>query len=299
MFKKKQLLYVSLFVLFAAGLAGCKGNFEKLRAGNDVGKKYQEALRLYNKKKYSKALILFDDLNKRFRGQAEAEDLAYYFAYTNYHLRDYTTARYEFKQFADTYPGSPKTEECRFMSAYCYYLESPTFSLDQENTQKAIESLQLFINLYPKSDRVAEASRLITDLRNKLEDKAFANAKLYLTTGVYNPENYRAAVIAFKNVLRDFPDIRYAEEIEFLSIKAQFLFAENSVETRQEERYGEVVSMSNDFAEKYPSSKFFQEAADLKKDAEKGIAKAKSIIAAEAALRKEKSGTVQDTTVKN
>jgi outer membrane protein assembly factor BamD len=72
--------------------------------------------------------------------------------------------------------------------------------LDQENTLKAIESLQLFINLYPKSERVAEASKLIQNLRDKLEKKAFENAKLYFVTGAYDPSNYKSAIIAFKNV---------------------------------------------------------------------------------------------------
>ena len=42
-----------------------------------------------------------------------------------------------------------------------YYLDSPDFTLDQDNTYKAIESLQLFINMYPKSERVSECNQLI------------------------------------------------------------------------------------------------------------------------------------------
>jgi len=157
-------------------VGSCKSKFEKLRASNDNAKKYKEAIRLYNKRDYSKALELFDVLVTRYRGQEQAEDLYYYYAYTNYKLRDYTSARYHFKTFADTYPTSSRAEECRFMAAYCYYLDSPIFSLDQTNTQSAIDALQLFINLYPKSDRVAEASKLIQNLRDKLEEKSYANS---------------------------------------------------------------------------------------------------------------------------
>ncbi len=39
-------------------------------------------MRLYNKKDYSKALILFEDLSQKYRGRAEAEDLNYYYALT-------------------------------------------------------------------------------------------------------------------------------------------------------------------------------------------------------------------------
>jgi len=273
MFKNKRLLTWCLLLLVAVA-AGCKSKFEKLVASNDTGKKYQEAIRLYNKKDYSKALLLFDGLNQKYKGRGEAEDLAYYFAYTNYRLRDYTTARYQFKVFADTYPNSARAEECRFMSAYCFYLDSPNFTLDQENTFRAIESLQLFINLYPKSDRVVEASTLIADLRDKLEKKAMANARLYLDIG-----DYKAAVFAFDNALKDFPDTKYAEEMEALSVQAQYLYAENSLEIRQEERYGQVIEMANTFAESFPESKFLKNIQDYKKRSEQGIVQVQKLIA--------------------
>jgi len=280
MFKNKRFITHCLVIMMATAV-GCKSKFEKLQASNDTGKKYQEGIRLYNSKKYSKALILFDDLNQKYRGRDEAEDLAYYLAYTNYKLKDYTTARYQFKVFADTYPNSPKAEECRYMSAYCYYLESPNYSLDQENTVKAIDALQLFINLYPKSERAPEAGKLIQNLRDKLETKAFDNAKLYLTTGDYDAQNYRAAVIAFRNVLRDYPDTKYAEEIGYLSIKSQILYSQNSLETKQEERFNEAITMADEFAEDFPNSKYLKEVKDLRKNSEHGIAQAKKILAAQ------------------
>jgi outer membrane protein assembly factor BamD len=273
MFKNKRLLTWCL-LLAVALVTGCKSKFEKLVASNDTGKKYQEAIRLYNKKDYSKALLLFDGLNQKYKGRGEAEDLAYYFAYTNYRLRDYTTARYQFKVFADTYPNSARAEECRFMSAYCFYLDSPNFTLDQENTYRAIESLQLFINLYPKSDRVVEASSLIADLRDKLEKKAMANARLYLDIG-----DYKSAIFAFENALRDYPDTKYAEEMEALSVEAQYLYAANSLEIRQEERYGQVVEMANTFSEEYPESKFLKNVQDYKKRAEQGIVQVQKLLA--------------------
>lgn len=284
MFRTKHFFILSVTLLVFTLVSGCKSKFEKLRASNDIAKKYQDAVKLYEKKDYNKALILFDDLVQRYRGRAEAEDLYYYFAYTNYKLKDYTTARYNFKNFADTYPNSGKAEECRFMAAYCYYLESPIYSLDQINTLKAIDALQLFINLYPQSDRVAEASKFIDDLRDKLETKSYENAKLYLTIG-----DYKSAVIAFKNSMRDYPDTKYAEEMEFLIIKSQYLYAKNSFEEKQEERYLEAIQLSNEFGENFPESKFLKEARELKKDSEKGIEDVKKLLASLAAEKKVKT----------
>ena len=281
MFKNKLNISLSILLVIIIAFAGCKSKFEKLRASNDTAKKYREAVRLYEKKDYNKPLSLFDDLVTKYRGTAEAEDLSYYFAYTHYKLRDYTTARYHFKTFADTYASSAKAEECRFMAAYCFYLESPTFSLDQENTIKAIEALQLFINLYPKSERVAEASKLIGNLRDKLETKSYANAKLFLDIG-----DYKSAVIAFRNSAREFPDTKYAEEMEFLTIKAQALYAKASFEIKQEERYNEAIQLYNEFVQNYPSSKYLKEAEEIKKSSEKAIIDVKKLIALQTAEMK-------------
>jgi len=277
MFKKQLTFLVAVFAVLMIVLGSCKSKYEKLKASNDNAKKYSEAIKLYNKREYSKALGLFEDLVTRYRGHEGAEDLFYYNAYANYKLKDYTAAGYHFKNFADTYPSSPRAEECRFMYAYCLYLDSPIFSLDQSNTSKAIDGLQLFINLYPKSDRVAEAGKLIQTLRDKLESKAFANAKLYLTIG-----DYQAAVIAFNNTLRDYPDTKFAEELEYLTIEAQYQYAKHSSEFFQEERYGLTITDADQFTEKYPTSKYLSDAARYKKDSQEGIVETKRILAAAA-----------------
>ncbi|MBC7912525.1 MAG: outer membrane protein assembly factor BamD [Pyrinomonadaceae bacterium] len=298
MFKNKQILTYCLLVLFTV-FAGCKSKFEKLQESSNTGKKYQEALRLYNKGDYNKALILFDGLMQRYRGMAEAEDLSYYFAYTNYKLKDYATARYQFKQFADSYPNSLKAEESRFISAYCYYLESPNFTLDQENTTRAIEAMQLFLNLYPKSERVAEASTLIANLRDKLEKKSFSNARLFYDIGGTgaDAQNYRSAVIAFKNSLRDFPDSKYAEEMEYLMVRAQYLYSKNSLETKQEDRYTEAIGYANDFEEDYPNSAWLKDVQSIKTDSEKNIVAVKKLLAS--ILVPQQNKDKQDTTQKN
>lgn len=265
---KRSFIPLLLVLLFSA--SSCKSKFEKLRASNNLAMKYEEAVKFYERGKYTKALVLFDELMERYRGRSEAEDLYYFTAYTNYRLRDYTSARYRFKLFATTFPNSPRAEECRFMNAYCYYIDSPRSSLDQENTRKAIDEMQLFVNLYPDSEKSEEAGELIQDLRDKLEAKAYSNARLYYDMGM--GDDYRAAVIALENVLKDYPDTKYAEEIEYLIVKAQYNFANNSLPNRQEARFGEALDYFDHFAEKYPTSSYMPELNDIRASSEKKIA---------------------------
>lgn len=266
--------FLLVLLVVSISFLSCKSKFEKLKASNDYQKKYQEGIKYYNKKDYSRALALFDDLIQRYRGREEAELLFYDYAYSNYFLKDYTSAGYHFKNFADTYPNSARTEECRYMSAYCSYLESPNSSLDQTNTLASIDKMQLFINLYPKSTRVAEANKLIQNLHDRLETKSYNNAKLYLTIG-----DYKSAVIAFRNSMRDFPDTKYAEEMEYLTIQAQYLYAKNSLETKQEERFGEGVTAYVEFIERYPSSQYAKQAEVYKRQCETGIENVKRYFA--------------------
>ena len=187
-----------------------------------------------------------------------------------------------------------------------YYLESPRSSLDQENTYKAIDALQLFINFYPKSERVADASKYIADLRSKLETKAFENAKLYYDLGGYDISNYKSAVIALKNAQIDFPDIKYAEEMDLLIVKSQYSYAKNSIELRQEDRYNEAITYADEFAESHPQSKLLDQAKALKKDSEAGIEHARRVIAEfqkdqekyKAMLAKEAKADSTNTTIK-
>ncbi|MDB5003178.1 MAG: outer membrane protein assembly factor BamD [Mucilaginibacter sp.] len=274
MFKKQLPLFAGLLIVLLFAIIGCKSKYDKLKLSNDNAKKFQEGKRLYEKKEYAKALGLFETLLTRYRGTDGATDLFYLNAMANYKLKDYTAAAYHFNEFATSYPSDPRAEEARFLTAYCYYLDAPGFSLDQENTYKCIEKLQLFINLYPKSERVAEASKLIQDLRDRLELKAYSNAKLYLTIG----EN-QSAVIAFGNTLRDYPDTKYAEELEFLTIKAQYEYAHQSREYKQEERYTQAITFADQFTDKYPKSIYLSQAQKLKKDSAAGIQDAKRIIA--------------------
>jgi outer membrane protein assembly factor BamD len=132
-------------------------------------------------------------------------------------------------------------------------------------TKEAIESLQLYINLYPYSDRVDEANRLIDELMDKLVYKSYLNAKLY-----YDFENYKAAVVALDNSLKEYPDSQYREELMYMLLKSKYLLAINSVEEKKQERLSGALDEYFSFVDEYPESqyrkeadKFYETVADL------------------------------------
>jgi len=246
-----------LFLLIPAVFAACSP-YNRVLKGSDMDAKMEYAVKLYNKGDYFKALPLLEELITVYRGTQKAERTYYYYAYTNYRLGDYTSAAYDFENFSKTFPTSQFAEECAYMHAYCYYQDSPDFSLDQTNTYKAINELQLFADRYPASQRITECNRLIDLLRGKLETKSFEQARLY-----FNMEDYKAAVTAFRNLLNDFPSTSFRENALFLIVKSEFLLAENSIDEKKSERYSETLGFYGEFTAAYPESKFKKEADDI------------------------------------
>lgn len=248
------LFFLSIALVFASGCS----HYSKMLKSTNTDAKLDYAIELYNKKQYFKALPLFEELVTVYRGTKKAEKIYYYYAYTNYKLEDYETAAFDFENFARTFPTSEYAEECAFMHAYCFYQDSPDYTLDQTSTVKAINELQLFTDRFQSSSRIEQCNSLIDQLRLKLETKAFDNAMLY-----FHMDEFKAAVTAFRIVLHDYPAGKFREESSFMIIKAWYQLAENSIETKKEERYKESLKAFNEFASKFSESKFKKDADDL------------------------------------
>ena len=231
-----------------------------------MDEKYEAAVKLYNEKDYSRALQLFDQLIGAMRATEKSERIYYFYAYCYFNQRDYTLGSYYFKRYTTNFPTTPFTEECLFMSAYCNYLNSPGYSLDQTVTYEALKDLQTFTNMYPTSKRMSECNDLIDKLREKLELKDYKVAKMY-----YRMDDYAAAVKSFSNILKEFPDSKHKEEIMFLIFKSYHKFAKESIEERKPERHTKAIAAYNDFISQYPESVFMAEAKDLRASVAKEI----------------------------
>ena len=241
-------------VLLAVISTSC-GNFNKILKSNDYEFKYKKAVEYYEDGEYVKAGTLFQELVNIYRGTTRADKVYYFYAKSLIGQKDYLMAGHYFKTLIDEFPTSEYAEEAQFMTGYCAYLMSPTPRLDQKVTREAIDALQLYVNLYPFNDRVEEANRLIDELRNKLIYKSYLNAKLY-----YDFDNYKAAVVALNNSLRDYPDSKYREELMYMLLKSKYLLAMNSVKDKQEQRLSNALDEYFAFVDEYPESKFRKEA---------------------------------------
>jgi outer membrane protein assembly factor BamD len=191
------------------------------------------------------------------------ERIQFMVAQANFNEKNYSMAGYYFDRFTKNYQKSSKQEEAAFLSAYSYKLASPRFSIDPTDTNKALEAFQSFINTYPASDKVEEANKHYSEIREKLEKKYFEIAKTYYRTADYDLRNYKAAIKAFDNLLEDFLGTKYKEEALYYSFKAGHDFVLKSYDRRKLERIEEATKDYNRLKRAFPESKYLEDANEM------------------------------------
>ncbi len=242
--------------------------YNKILKSTDYDLKFRKAQEYYNREKYLKAVDLYEQMIPYYRGQTRGPKVYFMYCLCNYKTGDYLYAGYHFKSFYEMYPNSSYAERALFLSAYCYYLQSPRWSLDQEPTNEAINQFQLFLSRYSNKSLVDSSNMLVDELRLKLEKKSFRAAKLYYDLGYY-----QAAGIALNNILKDFPDTEYYEEVLFYIVKANIKYANGSIAKKQKIRYNHTIDNCNIYIEHFPSGNYHKEVLKIQEQAQKNLAK--------------------------
>ena len=221
--------------------------------------KYSYAKKYFNAKQYSKSATLLDELVTIFKGTAYAEESLYLLAQSYYGQKDYQTASQYFETYYTTYPKGEFTELSRFYSGYGLYLDSPDPRLDQSQTYKAIEQLQLYLEYYPQSERAEEAQNIMFELQEKLAYKELMATRLYFNLGTYMGNNFQSCVITAQNALKNYPYSKYREEFMFLIIRAKYELALVSVEEKLQGRYRDVVDEYYNYMNEYPEGNYVKQ----------------------------------------
>ena len=147
----------------------------------DIAAKFKLGSELFEEGKFDKANRIFVQIVPKYRGKPQAEKLMYMYCKTYYETKDYYTSNSQMERFVDAYPKSEKVQELAFLAAKSYYKLSPQFSKDQAETVLAVEKLQNFINTYPLSEYLDQASYIGKRVRLQTRKKS-VSISLYNTT---------------------------------------------------------------------------------------------------------------------
>lgn len=120
-------------------------------------------------------------------------------------IEDYAAAEDEYRSLLSDYPRSPLVPEAVYKLGLTYYDQSLPAELDQTMTRKAIEQLDYFATTYPASGFVPDARERIAELEDRLAEKDYNAAALYLELG-----DLKAARVYFEAVALDHPGTEWA-----------------------------------------------------------------------------------------
>jgi len=240
---------ISVLVVVTFFVFSCNKEFDDAMKTANKETILSVANRYYGLKKWKQALALYERLPNLVAGTSDESDVKYKTAYANYYDKNYKLAGYQFKNFVQISSNDPRVEEALYMSAICYYQSSDDYNLDQENTIVAIDELQDFLNKYPDSEKSKNIASLIDELSYKLEIKAYENARQYYKMG-----DYKAADIAFENVLEDYPSTKLRSQIYTHMLKSKEILAINSIFDLKEERINSALSFARQVQRDFPDS---------------------------------------------
>jgi len=253
---KKELIIILIIVAFFQ--VSC-GDFARIQKTYTPEEKMAKAIEYYNKGENFKAGALLEEILPILKGKAEAEDALYYLANNYFKQEQYMMSAYYFKDFYLTYPRSKRVEESMFMYVKSLYLDSPIYNLDQTNTHDCMKAMSNFMTRYPRSQYAEECNTMSDALSKKLMQKSFEHSTIYHRVG-----NYKSAVVALGNFIKDYPSTIYTEEACYLRFYSQYKLAKNSIEGKiQEERYKLAIDHFHIFVDKYPESKFRKNAETI------------------------------------
>ncbi len=241
---------IILFALTGIIIVGCSG-YNGVLKSDDYGAKFTMANELYDDGSEVRSIALYEQVYQRMPKSNEGEVSYFRIGKAYYIGGDFYMAGYYLGMFSQRYPDSPKAEEALFLSAMCGVHASPESSLDQNETELAINDLQQFIDRYPNSNLVDTSNRIIDKLRFKIEVKDFDAVKLYSKT-----YNYRAAVSSALTFKDDYPRSTFSEEASYILVENSYLLAKNSVNSKKIERIDQTIERYRTFVVEFPDSKY-------------------------------------------
>lgn len=244
-----SFVFIALF-----GLISSCSPYQKVLNNPDMAEKYKAAETYYTTGEYRKANRLFEQILPSYRGKPQAQRIIFFFADSYFQIKDYYLAAYQFESFVRSYPNSARVDEANFMAAKSYYMLSPKYSLDQKNTNEAIDKLQIFIDNYPKSEYIVEANAFIQELQTKLEKKDFEISKQYHTI-----RDYKASISSSNNFISSYPGTPFREDALYYKFLSSYEIAINSIPAKKLSRLKELNEIYQTLLRYYPETLFIEE----------------------------------------
>ena len=192
--------------LVAAALlaASCGGPYTPKRIGV-ARDKLALADRLFERGKFSDAAVEYKDFLTTFAGD-DRSDYAQFRLSESYRLdKQYALAEVEYRIVITEFSYSQYVDDAFYLEAVSALRQAPRIERDQSKAYEALARVQRFLEMFPSSDRAAEAKATLGEIQNRLARKEFMNARLYVSKKAHD-----AALIYLDKVIVTYPETVWA-----------------------------------------------------------------------------------------
>lgn len=249
----KSLNIAAVAILVAA--AACASQFETLLQSNDVDAKYAAAMNYYQNKKFARAAQLFESMAILTNGTARDDTVQFYWGMSNYRNKDFYTAEGNFASFIQSFPRSPFAPDAEFYRLDCMYRATYRYELDQMPTRSCLAAILQYEREHPDdAAHLAACAEMKYDLQDRLDRKDFEAGRLY-----YRMEDYLAAQVQLRNVLKSNADNHYREDVLYYTAMSSYNYARLSLPSKRRERYLVFSDDYLNFIGEYPESHYRKE----------------------------------------
>ncbi len=249
--KKKSVIQtlLLLFILFSL-LNGCAGKGKDVKTiKGDPEILYRQGLERFNKRDYSEALKIFEQIKSSFPDSPPYTQWAEVkVGDCHFFKKDYVEAIAAYEEFKKTRPTHEEIPYVQYQIGMAYFSQMRTHDRDQTSTQKALSNFEYLVTNTPQSLFTDKAKEKIETCKKQLADH-----ELYIGNFYYKKGKYLAAASRFEGLLEKFP--KRAEED-----KALYLLGKSCLELDQWEKAREAFTR---IVNEYPKSSHYREAKSI------------------------------------
>jgi outer membrane protein assembly factor BamD len=210
----RSVLVVALFVVSAAS-AGCGAARSEVPVGTAEADKFlfDRGQEEYKERNWLRAREFFRQIVENYPQSPYRPDAK--LAVGDTYIGEDTAESLllginEFREFLTFYPTHARADYAQFRLAYAYSEQMLDPDRDQSATRDAIKELQVFIDRYPNSEMMPEASKLIRQAKDRLSESSFLVGRHY-----FRIEWYPGAIDRFREVLKNDPEYTGRDAVYF------------------------------------------------------------------------------------
>jgi len=210
--------------MFLSGTLSCAWMQDKSMTRATPQSLYHQASELYQKKKYKKAITIF----QRLKDEYPLEDVAILaeigIADSYYSNKEYPDAYVAYDDFVNRHPTDENVPYALYQMGMCRFNLIDTVDRDQSETWKAKTEFERLIARYPQSQFVVMGEKMLLDVKRMLAENEFYVGQFY-----FKQQKYNAALKRFEQIAKDFPNVG-------LDYKVKYFIAETRRLIDEEER---------------------------------------------------------------